>query len=58
MVEPGPVGRVLLIAAGFAANLAAGWLAWRFVEVPAHRWIMARAEPRRARLDPARPATR
>jgi peptidoglycan/LPS O-acetylase OafA/YrhL len=39
---------------GFGANLAAGWLAWRCVEVPAHRWILDRAEPRRAGIDPAR----
>ena len=58
VAEPGPAGRVLLMAGGFAVNLAAGWLAWRLVEVPAHRWIMARAEPRRAGLDPARPAAR
>ncbi len=58
VADPGPGGRVLLMAGGFAANLAAGWLAWRLVEVPAHRWIMARAEPRRAGLDPARPAAR
>ena len=58
VAEPGPTGRVLLMAGGFAVNLAAGWLAWRLVEVPAHRWIMARAEPRRAGLDPARPAAR
>lgn len=55
-VEPGPAGRVLLMAGGFGANLAAGWLAWRLVEVPAHRWIMARAEPSRARMDSARSA--
>jgi peptidoglycan/LPS O-acetylase OafA/YrhL len=58
VADPGPAGRVLLMAGGFAANLAAGWLAWRLVEVPAHRWIMARAEPRRAKLDQARPAAR
>ncbi len=60
VAEPGPGGRLLLMAAGFAANLAAGWLAWRFVEVPAHRWILARAEPRRAAPgpEPARSATR
>lgn len=55
LVDPGPVGRVLMMAGGFSANLAAGWLAWRLVEVPAHRWIMERAEPR-ARMDPARSA--
>ena len=58
VAEPGPGGRILLMAGGFAVNLAAGWLAWRLVEVPAHRWILERAEPRRPRLDPARPATR
>lgn len=57
VAEPGPIGRVLLMGAGFAVNLAAGWLAWRLVEVPAHRWIMARAEPRR-RLDAAGSAAR
>lgn len=57
--DPGPAGRVLLMAGGFAANLAAGWLAWRWVEVPAHRWILHRAEPQRARADPSgRPAAR
>jgi peptidoglycan/LPS O-acetylase OafA/YrhL len=48
-----------LMVAGFAANLAAGWLAWRLVEVPAHRWILRWAEPRRARgadRGPARPS--
>ncbi|MBD0272241.1 MAG: acyltransferase [Acetobacteraceae bacterium] len=58
VADPGPAGRVLLMAGGFVANLAAGWLAWRLVEVPAHRWIMARAEPRRTALDPAHPAAR
>jgi len=57
--DPGPVGRVLLMVGGFAANLAAGWLAWRWVEVPAHRWILDRAEPRRSRVDPSgRPVPR
>jgi peptidoglycan/LPS O-acetylase OafA/YrhL len=59
MSDPGAVGRVLLMAGSFAANLGAGWLAWRLVEVPAHRWILDRAEPRRAGLDPSRrPAVR
>lgn len=48
VAEPGPGDRVMLMAGGFVANLAAGRLAWRFVEVPAHRWILDRAEPRRA----------
>ena len=58
VADPGPAGRVLLMAAGFAANLAAGWLAWRLVEVPAHRWVLERAEPPRARMDAARSASR
>lgn len=47
VVDPGPAGRIALMLGGFAVNLAAGWLAWRFVEVPAHRWILNRAEPLR-----------
>jgi peptidoglycan/LPS O-acetylase OafA/YrhL len=43
LVEPGPAGRVGLMLGGFVASLVAGWLAWRWVEVPAHRWIMHRA---------------
>lgn len=35
-------GRMLLMVGGFLASLVAGWLAWRFVEVPAHRWILHR----------------
>ncbi len=38
--SPGPAGRVALMAAAFLACLAAGWLAWRFVEVPAQRWVL------------------
>jgi peptidoglycan/LPS O-acetylase OafA/YrhL len=53
VVEPGAWGRVLLMMAGLAANLAAGWLAWRWVEVPAHRWILSRVEPRHPGLDTA-----
>lgn len=60
VADPGPVGRVLLMAGGFAANLAAGWLAWRWVEVPAHRWILGWAEPRPAGVGspPRRPVAR
>lgn len=57
VADPGLGARVLLMAGGFATNLAAGWLAWRLVEVPAHRWILERAEPRRTGLDPARSAS-
>jgi peptidoglycan/LPS O-acetylase OafA/YrhL len=49
---------VLLMLVGLAASLAAGWLAWRLVEVPAHRWILSRAEPRRPGLGPARSVAR
>lgn len=42
IVQPDLVGRILLMGAGFAASLLAGWLAWRFIEVPAHRWILRR----------------
>lgn len=41
--DPGFGGRVALMAAGFAATMALGWCAWRWVEVPAHRWILERA---------------
>jgi len=40
LAQPGPGGRAALMAAGFAATLAAGWCAWRWVEVPAHRWLL------------------
>jgi peptidoglycan/LPS O-acetylase OafA/YrhL len=41
--DPSPAGRIGLMLGGFVASLVAGWLAWRWVEVPAHRWIMRRA---------------
>ncbi len=44
LTTPGPEGRALLMAVGFAATLAAGWCAWRWVEVPANRWILSRRE--------------
>jgi peptidoglycan/LPS O-acetylase OafA/YrhL len=44
-IDPGLAGRILLMAGGFLANLLAGWLACRFVETPAHRWILQRAAP-------------
>jgi peptidoglycan/LPS O-acetylase OafA/YrhL len=58
IAAPGDGGRVLLMAAGFAVNLAAGWLAWRFVEVPANRWILDRAAPRRGGMETARTVAR
>jgi len=42
LADPGPEGRALLMVVGFAATLAAGWCAWRWVEVPAHRWMLGR----------------
>lgn len=45
LAEPGLAGRILLMGAGFLLNLLAGWLAWRFVEVPAHCWILREAKP-------------
>lgn len=43
LAQPGPAGRGLLLLGGLAATLALGWLAWRFVEEPARRWILDRA---------------
>jgi peptidoglycan/LPS O-acetylase OafA/YrhL len=65
--EPGPWGRVAIMLGGFAMTLAIGWCAWRWVEVPAHAWILRRygnpGSLRPARLDsayaeglPSRPA--
>lgn len=38
----GPWLALLLLVLGFIANLLAGWLAWRLVEEPAHRWLLRR----------------
>ncbi len=38
--EPGPAMRIGLMLGGYIASLAAGWLAWRFIEMPAHRWLL------------------
>ncbi len=40
LAEPALAGRVALLVVGFLANLLAGWCAWRWVEVPAHRWVL------------------
>ncbi|MBX6747491.1 MAG: acyltransferase [Acetobacteraceae bacterium] len=56
LAEPGLAGRILLMGTGFLLNLLAGWLAWRFVEVPAHRWILRQAQPAPP-VGLARPAT-
>lgn len=42
--EPGLAGRCALLLAGYGATLALGWCAWRWVEVPAHRWILHRLD--------------
>jgi peptidoglycan/LPS O-acetylase OafA/YrhL len=56
LTDPSPTGRAALMAAGFAATLVAGWCAWRWVEVPAHRWILRRRE-NPAPVGLVRPAT-
>jgi len=43
LLDPGAEGRAALMLLGFLATMATGWCAWRWVEVPAHRWILARA---------------
>ena len=40
--QPDLAGRMGLMLAGFLASLIAGWLAWRFIEVPAHAWLLRR----------------
>jgi peptidoglycan/LPS O-acetylase OafA/YrhL len=45
VVEPGPAGKVGLMLAGLLASLMAGWLAWRFIEVPVQRWLLRRRVP-------------
>ncbi|MBL6455941.1 acyltransferase [Belnapia sp. T6] len=46
VMQPGPGGRVALMLVGFLASLVAGWLAWRFVEVPVQRWLLRRGAGR------------
>jgi peptidoglycan/LPS O-acetylase OafA/YrhL len=40
IVQPSLAGRALLMVAGLTAALGIGWLAWRYVEVPARRWLL------------------
>jgi peptidoglycan/LPS O-acetylase OafA/YrhL len=40
--DPGLGARLALMSGALALNLALGWLAWRWVEVPAQRWILGR----------------
>lgn len=49
VTEPDLAMRAGLMALGFLACLGAGWLAWRLVEVPAQRLILARWAGREAR---------
>jgi len=42
VAEPSQPARLALMALALGVNLAAGWLAWRFIEVPANRWLLAR----------------
>lgn len=42
VAQPSPGWRAALMVPGFGASLLAGWLAWRLVEVPAHRWVLSR----------------
>ena len=42
VTEAGPGLRLFLMVAGLAASLVLGWLAWRFVEVPAARILAQR----------------
>jgi peptidoglycan/LPS O-acetylase OafA/YrhL len=52
-VSPGLAGRLALMLVAFLACLAAGWLAWRFVEVPAQRWILQLRQRRPTRAQVA-----
>ncbi|SDB56133.1 acyltransferase family protein [Belnapia rosea] len=57
-IDPGLAGRAGLMVAGFLASLVAGWLAWRFVEVPANRWLLRRrARPAAVPAEGARVAS-
>ena len=49
LAEPGLGGRVGLLALGFLVNLVAGWCAWRWVEVPMHRWVLNLLLPAKGR---------
>ena len=55
LADPGLAGRMGLMLAGFLASLVAGWLAWRFIEVPAHAWLLRRGRAGPAAARPLRP---
>ena len=40
--DPGMAGRLVLMGGGLAGSFALGWLAWRFVELPAARVLTTR----------------
>ena len=42
LAQPGPAGRLLLMAGGLAVACLLGWLAWRWGELPLQRWVLAR----------------
>ncbi|GGG25482.1 acyltransferase [Caldovatus sediminis] len=42
VADPSQPARLALMGVALGVNLAAGWLAWRLVEVPAQRWLLAR----------------
>lgn len=42
VADPGVAGRGVLMGLGLVASFALGWAAWRFVELPAARWLAAR----------------
>ncbi len=49
LTEPGLGARIGLLVVGFLLNLVAGWCAWRWVEVPMHRWVIGLLLPKRDR---------
>lgn len=58
LASPGPLGAAVLMVVGFVATLGAGWCAWRWVEVPAHRWMLSRREASPPAVGLVRPATK
>ncbi len=48
LVQPGAVGRMLLMVVALALTFLAGWIAWRVIEVPAARLLARRRSAPRA----------
>lgn len=46
---PGQDARLAIMAGALAANLSAGWLAWRLLEMPANRWMLKRLRRHRVK---------